>query len=183
MHLNDSKTTILIVDDDESTREALVPSVEEVAQEVISVGSGKEAIEVVKNKIVGVAILDIKMPQMSGFEAMSIMRAYRPNMVCLFMTGEGDKRLVQEALRLGAYDFIDKPFNMDSLIATVSRASEKYLLEFKRQRILEALVYEYTSVTKEQFNGLSSQEKIKLFSTLYSIVELKMLKKEMRHTG
>lgn len=122
---------ILIIDDEPSIREALRDILEFEEYDVCEAGSGLEALEIAKEQPLSLALLDVKMPGMDGFETLSHLKQnydFPVVMVSAHVTVEK----VSEALQMGAYDFITKPIDMNRLLITTRHAME-------RQQLLEKL--------------------------------------------
>lgn len=122
---------ILIIDDEPSIREALRDILEFEEYDVCEAGSGLEALEIAKEQPLSLALLDVKMPGMDGFETLSHLKQnydFPVVMVSAHVTVEK----VSEALQMGAYDFITKPIDMNRLLITTRHAME-------RQQLLEQL--------------------------------------------
>lgn len=122
-----SEVNILIVDDEHDMRTGLqrvlnrkLPHVD-----VTICGNGLDALNSLDDKSFAVALLDIKMEGMSGLELLAEMRMCDPWMTIIMMTGYGTIEMVVEAMRTGAYDFISKPFDNDTLLRTVKKGLER----------------------------------------------------------
>jgi two-component system response regulator AtoC len=112
---------ILVVDDEEKQRDLLAGFLEKKGYAVTTVASGKEAIE--KNRTTGfdLAILDLKMPEIDGIETMTRMREIDPETYFVILTGYGTVESAVEAMRCGAYNYINKPINLDELELLIDR--------------------------------------------------------------
>jgi len=113
--------TILVVDDEETVRHLVAFALQRAGFQVLEAASGAEAIALVESESVGLIILDVSMPQMSGTEVVAHLRS-RPGtatLPILLMTGSGDKDSVIRGLAAGADDFLPKPIRLDELIARV----------------------------------------------------------------
>ena len=115
---------ILLVDDEERFRTTLGKRLAERELEVATVGSGREAIEEVKNKLYDVVILDIKMPGIDGIETLAEIRKIKPGLEVILLTGYGSIDSAVEGMRLGAYDYILKPCDIEQLMEKIYGAYE-----------------------------------------------------------
>jgi two-component system response regulator FixJ len=118
------KSTVFVVDDDESVRRSLVALMESVGYGCETFKSAVEFLEHYVPVRAGCLILDIRMPQMSGIE---LQRALNVRGLCLpliFITGHGDIAMAVEAMKQGAFDFVEKPFRDQNLLDRVNRALE-----------------------------------------------------------
>jgi len=111
---------ILVVDDDESFREVLAATLEKEGFGVLQAGGGKEALEVLESRgPVALVITDIKMPRMSGYELIKKARYAHPDLKIVVITAHGSIRGAVEAMRLGALNYVTKPFDRRELAAIV----------------------------------------------------------------
>jgi DNA-binding NtrC family response regulator len=118
------KPRILIVDDEERFRTTLAKRLTERDLEVESVGSGLEAIEMTKKKLFDVVILDIKMPGLGGIEVLHEIKKINPGIEVLLLTGHASVDSAIEGMRLGAYDYLMKPMEIDRLMEKIMGAYE-----------------------------------------------------------
>jgi DNA-binding NtrC family response regulator len=127
-----SNGSILIVDDDAAPREALGMILKPM-YDVHTVENGQEAINFISQKKVDLVTLDLNMPGLSGIEVLQEIKKLKPDIEVLIVTAYGTLSSAQEAIRLGARDFISKPFNVADIMAVVSKAFEQrsYNLKIK----------------------------------------------------
>ncbi|MDK2776328.1 MAG: sigma-54 dependent transcriptional regulator [Pseudomonadota bacterium] len=128
-------TLVLIVDDEESVCKALAQTLEIEGCDVLQATSGRDALRHIEYSWPGVVITDINMPGMDGLELMRDIRAIDPDLPVTLLTGHGDISTAVEAMRNGAYDFLEKPFSTDLLLETVQRASEKRRLTLENREL------------------------------------------------
>jgi len=121
----DSFPTLLLADDDEKTRKRLAKVLADESWIVIQAGTGREAVDVFDREKVDVAILDIKMPELDGLEALHEMRSISDDFEAIILTGYGDEASAIQALRDGAMNFLKKPVDIDQLILSAQKALEK----------------------------------------------------------
>jgi DNA-binding NtrC family response regulator len=113
--------TILLVDDDASLRRVLAHHLMEAGYQVLTAANGKEGLDVFTENQVEMVITDIQMPELNGLELMQRLSAMSPDVVVLVITAYGSIETAVEAMKLGAYDYITKPFNREELLLTVSK--------------------------------------------------------------
>lgn len=116
------KGRLLIIDDESELREVLVDLLSEHASEIQQAANGLEGIDLLKAHTFDAVLSDEKMPKKSGLDVLKWMRENNINIPFVIHTGYGQKEMVLEAQRLGAYAFIDKPWDENALIATVQKA-------------------------------------------------------------
>jgi len=113
--------TILLVDDDASLRRVLAHHLTEAGYQVLTAANGKEGLDIFTSQQVEMVITDIQMPELSGLELMRRITVMSPDVIVLVITAFGSIETAVEAMKLGAYDYITKPFNREELLLTVSK--------------------------------------------------------------
>jgi two-component system NtrC family response regulator len=103
--------TILLVDDDASLRRVLAHHLTEVGYRVLAATDGASGFEMFTEEQVEMVITDIQMPEMSGLDLLRRIRVMNPDTVVLVITAYGSIETAVEAMKLGAHDYITKPFN------------------------------------------------------------------------
>ena len=131
----DTLPRILIADDEEGIRFAMRETLAEEGYEIEEAADGQEAVEIFCPDRFDLIILDYRMPNLDGLEALKEIRRQDPEVPILFVTAYGSKDLAMEALREGAYDYFTKPFDVDEIRVVVRRAMEKRTLR-RRVQIL-----------------------------------------------
>ena len=116
---------LLVVDDDQEFRDTLRARFARHGFEVRSAASGEEALEVAELRNFDVAIFDIMMPGMSGLELLKRFKARHPDCEVVLLTGQGSIETAVEAMKLGAYDYLQKPFPLKDLEAVAIKAYER----------------------------------------------------------
>ena len=145
---------VLVVDDEDTVRSLLQRTLEGAGYDVATAANGQEALDKVSGIEFDAALLDMKMPGMSGIEVLQQLTAHQPHTCVLMVTAVNDAETAIEAMKLGAYDYITKPFNWDDVLLKVRRAIEKreLLLENERHRLeLEKRVGEQAQQLQQQF--------------------------------
>ncbi|MCG8669019.1 MAG: sigma-54 dependent transcriptional regulator [Pseudomonadales bacterium] len=112
---------ILVVEDDLDLREAIVDTLEIEGFQVLQAGNGREALSVLETEMVSLVISDVNMPQMDGYQLLRKMSVQWPSLPVLIMTAYGSISNAVEAIRNGAVDYLEKPFETKKLIKTVSK--------------------------------------------------------------
>ncbi len=136
--MEDSRT-LLVVDDDLAMREMLVSLFKERGFTVQQAASADEALERLRDVEYDVVLSDIKMPGRSGIEMVGEIREMRPETPVVLMTAFGSIDSVIESMRAGAFDYITKPFESESVMLTIDRAIERRVLEEENRRLRRAV--------------------------------------------
>lgn len=113
---------ILVVDDEAILRESLRDWLTNAGYEVEAVERGDEALELIKKRDFGVAILDFRLPGKNGIEVLREAREYKPQLQGIIITAYPSWETAVESMKLGAVDYLSKPFNLDTLEKLVQKA-------------------------------------------------------------
>jgi two-component system response regulator AtoC len=128
------KYRILVVDDEESITFLLKTELEELSEFDVDVAlNGTEAINLIQTTIYDIVLLDIKMPRVSGIDVLKHINVHSPTTQVIMLTNVVDFKTAIETIKLGAYDFISKPYDSQQLIATVRRAAERRQLVIDKE--------------------------------------------------
>ena len=124
-----TKRRILVVDDEKSMREILEIFLENEGYSVSAANNGESAVEALRSDIFDLIISDMKMPKMGGLELLKNVKESSPDTIFVVMTAFGTTESAVEAMKLGAYDYIQKPFQMDDIRLVVKNALDKQKLQ------------------------------------------------------
>lgn len=119
------KVTLLLVDDEKSIRETLKIILENAGYLVITAESGFEALDYLNENMVDILITDLRMPGMNGLELMKNALELDPFLETIFISAYADIKSAVKALKLGAFDYIEKSFTTEELIFVVEKAIER----------------------------------------------------------
>ena len=112
-------TRILVVEDEEHILEALKMNLELEDYEVVTANTGTKALHIFKEQRFNLVILDVMMPEMDGFEVCETIRLEDMDTPILFLTAKGDSADKVKGLKMGADDYLTKPFNLEELLLRV----------------------------------------------------------------
>ena len=132
------KPRVLLIDDDDQMRRSTEQALELAGIAVSTFVSGEEALYQAGPGLNGIVVSDIRMPGMDGMTLLQRLRDADPDLPVILVTGHADVQLAVEAMRRGAYDFIEKPFNTQSLIAILRRAMDHRALVMENRRLRAA---------------------------------------------
>jgi two-component system response regulator AtoC len=119
-----AQRTILVADDDASIRSLLKQLLSDEGYSVVEATTGTEVVEKVKDVDPDLVIMDVRMPELDGIEALSKLKVSSPKTSVLIMTAFGSSNNAIRAMELGAFDYITKPFELDKISHTVKRVIE-----------------------------------------------------------
>ena len=114
--------TILVVDDEENIRHTLRGVLADEGFEVLEAPDGRRALELLRHAAPRLAIVDVWMPEMDGIELVERMRNQAPGVPIIVISGHGTIETAVRVIRLGAFDFLEKPFPLDALLGVIGRA-------------------------------------------------------------
>lgn len=118
-------STILIIDDEQSMRDFLSIMLKKEGYDVVSAETGPDALKAVQNEIFDLVITDVKMPGMDGIDVLKAVKEASPETVVIMITAYATAETAVEAMKLGAYDYITKPFKVDEIKLIIQKALEK----------------------------------------------------------
>jgi len=128
--------SILIIDDEHDMLQLLKRSLEpDLNCHIVTAQSGKEALRLISQQWFDLVLADIKMPQMNGLELLEVIKRDHPNMTVIMMTAFGGVETAVEAMRNGAYDFISKPFDHETIVVRLEKALERSRLIQENYRL------------------------------------------------
>ena len=165
--MTEEQVRVLVVDDEETVRNLLQRILAEAGYQVTTAADAKEAWYKVSLGEVEVVLLDVLMPEMSGMELLSKLATDSPDTCVIMVTSVVDTETVVEAMKLGAYDYIVKPFDRDEVLQKTLGAVERWqrrLQEKQRYIGLQKSIMEKTQQMQEQFmeliNSLAREHKL-----------------------
>src|SRR5215210_5577395 len=120
-----SRKSILVVDDEKPQREILEAILTSVGYDVTTASSGEAALRIQRERRFDLALTDLKMTGMDGIELLSKLLAYDSSIIVILLTAHGSIESAKEALRRGAFDYLEKPYDKTALLATIDRALKK----------------------------------------------------------
>jgi len=122
-----------VIDDDDALRESLTFLLRSAKLEVKSFASAKAFLDALPDPSLSCVITDVRMPEMSGIELLRRLKELKIAVPVIVITGHGDVSLAVEAMKIGAVDFLEKPFDDEVLLASVESALRQRHGEIKRQ--------------------------------------------------
>lgn len=124
-----AKSTVLVVDDEDSILESLKGILDDEGYEVITASSGEEAVNLTSEFSPEVILLDVWMKGMDGIETLKAIKDINRSPAVIMLSGHANIDIAIQAIRLGAYDFLEKPLSLERVLILVKRALERQRLE------------------------------------------------------
>ncbi|MBM4140641.1 MAG: sigma-54-dependent Fis family transcriptional regulator [Nitrospira sp.] len=141
---------VLIVDDEDGIRETLSGIFEDEGCDVLTSGTGEEAIEVIKEQMPDLILLDIWLPGIDGIQTLKEIKAFKPELPVIMISGHGNIELAVKATKMGAYDFLEKPLSLERVLLVAKRALERRTLEMEYKALKQDLTKKYRLVGSSQ---------------------------------
>ncbi len=139
------ETTVLIVDDEEAIRVSLKEALAEEGYTILDAATGEEGISLVRSKRPDLVLLDMKLPKASGIDVLKQVRKLQDDIVVVIMTAFADVASAVKCMKYGAYDYVNKPFSIETLkivvrnaLETLSLKKELSIVREREQREFEA---------------------------------------------
>ncbi|MEK7250812.1 MAG: response regulator [Bacteroidota bacterium] len=115
------KRKILVVDDEDALRTVLSAELNSEGYDVATAADGTEALAELQKSTFDLVLLDIKMPNMNGFEVLKVIKEKHTSTKVIMLTGFADLKNAIESKKLGAEDFVSKPYDLVDLLTTIDR--------------------------------------------------------------
>ena len=150
------EASVLVVDDDARMRQSVCDLLQAYGYHCQLADGGEQALELLSQKTIDLLLLDLNMPGMDGYQVMQQVQDDYPDTDVIVVSGETTFENATEALRLGALDFVRKPYQPDDMIRTLSNVLHKRHLEKnirEMNRCLEASEQRYRFIDVKQFPG------------------------------
>jgi DNA-binding NtrC family response regulator len=118
------RVKILVVDDEHLIRWSLEQNLKKQGYDVLTAGSGEDALRIVREEQPDLVLLDIQLPGISGLEVLEKVKEFDEDIVVIMVTAHGGLDTAVTAMRIGAYDYLNKPFNLDEMAIVIRKALE-----------------------------------------------------------
>lgn len=176
---------ILVVDDSPTICKAIAETLVSHGFDVTTVNGGLDAIAAIKKRKFHLVTLDVEMPGMAGIDVLRIIKVYDPDLFVIMVSGLSALQTALAAIRQGAYDYINKPFDPDDMVLSVNRALRQRSLVLENRKLiddlrmlnenLEALVVQRTKELERAHQELllNHEELEKTYTRLKELDELK----------
>jgi putative two-component system response regulator len=156
--MSKNRGQVLIVDDEVYIQEILKSTLEDADYDCVTVGSAEAALTALQVQEFDIAFTDIRMPGKQGTELLQEIKAGFPEIIVIMITAIDSAGMAIESMRLGAYDYIVKPFNLDQVLISANRALDKRRLENANrdyQKYLQQIADERSAETRRLFYSMT----------------------------
>lgn len=160
---------ILVIDDEKNIRDGIKKSLEYEGYEVVTTENGEKGIETVYKGGIDLVITDLKMPEKTGEEFLHDILEFDKHIPVIILTGHGNIETAVDMMRLGAYDFMTKPFNIDKMLLIIARALENKNIKKTNETLEKRVDYH------ESFYGMigHSSKMLKVYEAIKQVARTK----------
>lgn len=160
---------ILIIDDEKNIRDGIKKSLEYEGYEVATAENGEKGIDIVYKGGIDLVITDLKMPEKTGEEFLKDILDFDKHIPIIILTGHGNIETAVDMMRLGAYDFMTKPFNLDKMLLIIARALESKDIKKTAESLEKRVDYH------ESFYGMigHSSKMLKVYEAIKQVARTK----------
>ncbi len=158
---------ILIVDDEKNMRLILSKILKNAGYEIYQAESGKQALKEVKKSSPDLVLLDLKLPDINGIEVLEKIKQHDNFIIVIMLTAYGDLKNAVEAMKLGAYDYLKKPFDNEEMILVIEKALENLRLS-REVKLLRDRLDEKISIKEMMGESAQIRKVIKLVEQVAS---------------
>ena len=150
---------VLAVDDEPGIRQLLEGTLSQAGYDVVTADNVDAALEIIDQEDIGLVLADIRMPWKTGIDLLKEVSSSHPDVGVIMVSGVTELGIAMDAIRLGAYDYITKPFQVEDMLVKVQRAVERHRLVTENaeyQRDLERVVQERTAALERRMGELTA---------------------------
>ncbi len=138
------RKSILLIDDDDSLRRVAEYNLREEGYDVVTAAAGAEGLQLFRDRSIDLVLTDIRMPEMDGLDLLARLKAIQPDLPVVLLTAHGTISSAVEAMKLGAFDYLTKPFDRDRLRATVRKALDMAALATENRQLRQVIAERFS---------------------------------------
>lgn len=169
---------ILVVDDERSIRNSLKDILEYEEHQVQTAENGIEALKLIKNQCFDLIFCDIKMPEMDGIDVLKKIKETNYDIPVIMISGHGNIETAVESIKIGAFDFIEKPLDLNRILITIKNATDKTILVAKTQELQKRIENKY-----QMIGSSSSLSNVKIIIDKVALTDARVLITGSNGTG
>ena len=171
---------ILFVDDEPQLRLIVSQLLADFSSRIFLASDGLEALEIIRGEgSMDLLITDIRMPNLDGISLLTKLQGKFTQMKTIILTGNRNLESVSAAIRLGVYDFLDKPINWDVFCHRVAKALEVLAHQRRLNRLLEYLLSNLVELPIENYYALDQCQQRKILDAVHGLVQARLAKREI----
>ena len=136
---NINQGNVLVIDDEEVICSLIKDTLSEKGYSVVTAQDAKEGLQIAQQNIFDVILIDLRMPDLDGLTVLENIKQYDLNNTVIMITGYPSFETVKEALHLGAFDYLPKPFDLEALVFTIRRAIDVHRLNIDNRKLLKQI--------------------------------------------
>ncbi|MFO7769071.1 MAG: sigma-54 dependent transcriptional regulator [bacterium] len=152
---------VLVLDDEENIRFFFTEALKKEGHEVRTVGRVDRALELFREEVFEVAVVDLKLPDGDGLEVLGAFQQMRPEVPVIMITAHGTREIAHRALKQGAYDYFSKPFDLEEMRVVIRRAVEKAELVREVERLKARMEEEEEADAPRLLGDSAAMEKVR----------------------
>ena len=156
----DIKRSVAIIDDEAHLRESVAQYLQLYGFDTTTYDAAEPALKQISPDFAGIVVTDIRMPGMDGMALLRKMQSVDPGLPVILMTGHGDVPMAVEAMRVGAYDFLEKPFNPDRMTELAKRATQARRMTLDNRALRRELA-DGTTLMKKLIGNSPAMERLR----------------------
>src|SRR3990172_3318639 len=138
------RKSILLIDDDDSLRRVVEYTLREEGYDVVTAAAGREGLQLFQDRSVDLVLTDVRMPEMDGVDLLARLKAIQPELPVVMLTAHGTITSAVEAMKLGAFDYLTKPFDRERLKAVVRKALDMAALARENRQLRQVIAERFS---------------------------------------
>ena len=175
--VNEKTSKILIIDDDPSICEMFECFLTTHGYEVLTSNDGQEALFLSRSEFFNLVILDIHLPGIDGLFLLSKIKSFSPDTEVIMVTGYWNIETAVQSFKLGAYDYLTKPIELDLLFQVVKKALEKETLEFEKRHLIAEI--EFKNILLERQRDLLEGKLIEDDQRIFRLIKQELFTRKL----
>ena len=141
------RKTVLLIDDDDSLRRVVEYNLREEGYDVVTAAAGAEGLQLFQSRAIDLVLTDVRMPEMDGVDVLARLKAIQSDLPVVMLTAHGTITSAVEAMKLGAFDYLTKPFERERLMAVVRKALDMAALASENRQLRQVIAERFSFVS------------------------------------
>jgi len=141
------RKTVLLIDDDDSLRRVVEYNLREAGYDVVTAAAGAEGLQLFQSRAIDLVLTDVRMPEMDGVDVLARLKAIQSDLPVVMLTAHGTITSAVEAMKLGAFDYLTKPFERERLMAVVRKALDMAALASENRQLRQVIAERFSFVS------------------------------------